>query len=220
MQYFVLKEYLDWKNYHPVKPAIDGVKAFKAFDLATIARYIDWGPFFIGWEMPGKFPAVLSDKIFGKEATKLYNDAQALLKKIIDEHWFTAKGVIGFWPAKSNNRDTITLQTNNGEVRLEYLRQQSKKAAGQFNFSLADFIRPESPSPTLPEWKSDLHTKPANQPFRYQTANPSTYDILKDYALQQKQNPTEAEQSLWQLLKGKKLNIQLMHMSSIKKEKR
>ncbi|MGN6352441.1 MAG: methionine synthase [Parafilimonas sp.] len=134
------KEQLNNENYTPIKPNVDGIKLFKDFDLATIAGYIDWGPFFIGWEMPGKFPAVLSDKNFGTEATKLYNDAQALLKKIIDEHWFTANGIIGFWPAKSNNKDTVTLQTKDGEVNLEFLRQQSKKAAGQFNFSLADFV--------------------------------------------------------------------------------
>ncbi len=199
------KEKFDWENYQPTKPAIDEVKVFKDFDLATIAEYIDWGPFFIGWEMPGKFPAVLTDKTFGKEATKLYNDAQSLLKKIIDEHWFTAKGVIGFWPAQSNNRDTITLQTSEGEVNLECLRQQSKKAQGQSNFSLADFVKPGGPSPTLSEGKSHQHTEPAYSNFRYQTADPSLYKILREYADQQKQNPTEAEKSLWQLLKGKKL---------------
>ncbi len=136
----VHKETFDWENYTPTKPAIDEVKVFKDFDLATIAEYIDWGPFFIGWEMPGKFPAVLTDKTFGKEATKLYNDARALLKKVIDERWFTAKGVIGFWPAQTNDRDTIILQTSNGEVNLEFLRQQSKKAQGQASFSLADFV--------------------------------------------------------------------------------
>jgi 5-methyltetrahydrofolate--homocysteine methyltransferase len=93
--------------------------------------------------MPGKFPAVLTDKTFGIEATKLYNDAQTLLKKVIDEHWFTAKAVIGFWPAQSNDRDTIILQTSSGEVHLEFLRQQSKKAQGQSNFSLADFVSPD-----------------------------------------------------------------------------
>ena len=136
------KERFDWENYTPTKPAIDDVKVFKDYDLATIAGYIDWGPFFIGWEMPGKFPAVLTDKTFGKEATKLYNDAQALLKKIIDGHWFTAKAAIGFWPAQTNDRDTITLQTNTGKVYLECLRQQSKKAQGQSNFSMADFVSP------------------------------------------------------------------------------
>jgi len=138
----VLKEYLDWKNYQPVKPAVDGIKVFKAFDLATIARYIDWGPFFIAWEMPGKFPDVLEDPIFGIEATRLHQDATALLKQVIDENWFTADGVIGFWPASSNNRDTVTVTTGDGEIELEFLRQQLKKAIGQPCYSLADFIRP------------------------------------------------------------------------------
>ncbi len=137
-----LKETIDWDNYRPVKPAVEGVKVLKDFDLATIAKYIDWGPFFIGWEMPGHFPAVLSDKAYGKEATRLYNDAQKLVEKIVAEKWFSADGVIGFWPATSNNRDTITLQTDNGEVHLESLRQQSKKAAGQPSYALTDFVSP------------------------------------------------------------------------------
>ncbi len=139
----ITKEYFDWKNYVPVKPAVNGVKVLKQFDLATIAKYIDWGPFFIAWEMPGRFPEVLSDKIFGTEATRLYNDAKKLVEKIVAENWFTADGVIGFWPASSNNADTVTLQTGNGEVKLESLRQQLKKAVGQPNFSLADFIKPK-----------------------------------------------------------------------------
>ncbi len=133
---------IKWDNYQPVKPAVDGVKVFKSFDIATIAEYIDWGPFFIAWEMHGRFPDILSDKVVGAEATKLYNDAKALLKKIVDEKWFTAEGVIGFWPAYSNDKDTVTLQTEGGEVQLESLRQQIQKAAGQPNFSLADFIKP------------------------------------------------------------------------------
>jgi 5-methyltetrahydrofolate--homocysteine methyltransferase len=140
----VTKEYLDWKNYKPTKPAVDGIKVFKDFDLGTIAPFIDWGPFFIGWEMPGRFPDVLTDKIFGTEATRLYNDAIKLVEKIVKEKWYTANGVIGFWPASSNNRDTITLQTEKGEVRLESLRQQMKKAVGQPSFSLADFVKPDS----------------------------------------------------------------------------
>ncbi|RPD48087.1 methionine synthase [Paracnuella aquatica] len=136
------KEQFDWAAYNPVKPAVDDVQVFQAFDLATIARYIDWGPFFIGWEMPGRFPQVLNDPQFGAEATKLYNDAQRMVEQIINEKWFTARGVIGFWPAQSNNRDTITLQTKEGAVNLESLRQQNKKAAGQPSFSLADFVSP------------------------------------------------------------------------------
>ncbi len=139
----VTKEYFDWKNYQPVKPKVDGVKVFSEFDLGTITEFIDWGPFFIGWEMPGRFPEVLSDKIFGTEATRLYNDAQKMVAQIIKEKWFTASGVIGFWQANSNNKDTITLQTDKGEVKLESLRQQLKKAVGQPSFSLADFVAPE-----------------------------------------------------------------------------
>jgi len=138
----IAKEYFDWKNYCPVAPSFTGTKVLKSYDLATLARFIDWGPFFIAWEMPGRYPAVLSDPIFGKEATRLFNDANTLLKKIIAENWFQADGVIGFWPATSDNADTITLQTEEGEVKIESLRQQLKKAVGQPNFSLADFICP------------------------------------------------------------------------------
>ena len=139
----ITKEYLDWKHYAPVKPSVNDVKVLKDFDLATIAPYIDWGPFFIAWEMPGQFPAVLTDKIFGAEANRLLADAQRLLATIVKEKWFDAKGVIGFWPATSNNADTVSLQTGKGEVKLEFLRQQLKKAVGQPNFSLADFVRPK-----------------------------------------------------------------------------
>lgn len=138
----ITKTYLNWKNYKPVKPAIEGVKVFKQFDLSTIAEYIDWGPFFIAWEMPGHFPNVLTDPIFGEEAKRLFADAKKLLTKIVEEKWFTANGVIGFWPANSNNADTVSVQTDKGEVKLEFLRQQLKKAIGQPNFSLADFIMP------------------------------------------------------------------------------
>jgi 5-methyltetrahydrofolate--homocysteine methyltransferase len=139
----VTKAYPDFRKNKTVKPKIDGIKVFKAFDLATIQQYIDWGPFFIAWEMPGHFPQVFNDKIFGEEANKLYKDANALLKKVVEEKWLTANGVIGFWPAYSNGADTVTLQTPKGEVNLEFLRQQVKKAVGQPNLSLADFIKPK-----------------------------------------------------------------------------
>lgn len=138
----VTKAYVDFKKHKPVKPKLKGIKVFKAFDLATIQQYIDWGPFFIAWEMPGQYPAVFDDKIFGVEAKKLFNDAKALLKKVVEEKWLTANGVIGFWPANSNGADTVSLQTTKGEVKLEFLRQQIKKTIGQPNFSLADFIAP------------------------------------------------------------------------------
>jgi 5-methyltetrahydrofolate--homocysteine methyltransferase len=151
----VTKEYFDWKNYKPTKPSVEGVKVLKDYDLGTIARYIDWGPFFIAWEMPGRFPEVLSDKIFGVEATRLYNDAQKMVQQLVKEKWFMADGVVGFWPAASNNADTVTLQTDKGEVKLESLRQQLKKAVGQPSYSLSDFIKPTQNSSPLGDGNSN-----------------------------------------------------------------
>ena len=204
----IMKEYFDWKNYKPVKPATEGVKVFREFDLGTIAKYIDWGPFFIAWEMPGRFPEVLSDKIFGAEAKRIYDDAQKLLKKVIDEKWFTANGVIGFWPATSNNADTITLQTEKGEIKLESLRQQLKKAVGQPSFSLADFIKP-GPSPQAFQINEDSAKAPSRREGEkepgYMWADPITYPLLKEFALKHRFNPTQAEEILWNLVKGKNL---------------
>jgi 5-methyltetrahydrofolate--homocysteine methyltransferase len=133
---------IDWSIYQPVTPSFTGTKTFDSYDLAEIARYIDWQPFFIAWEMHGKFPAILTDSIIGTEATKLYNDAQQLLQQLISEKWLNAKGAIGFWPAERTAPDTVTLYNGGETIDLEFLRQQVKKAAGQPNLSLADFIAP------------------------------------------------------------------------------
>jgi 5-methyltetrahydrofolate--homocysteine methyltransferase len=135
---------IGWDSFNPVAPTFTGTKAFDGYDLAEIVPYIDWGPFFIAWELHGKFPQILTDEKVGTEATKLYNDARALLKKIVDEKWLTPKAVIGFWPANSDGKDTIVLEDagGQGEVRLECLRQQIKKAPGQPNMSLCDYIAP------------------------------------------------------------------------------
>jgi 5-methyltetrahydrofolate--homocysteine methyltransferase len=135
---------VDWNGYTPPTPAFTGPKAFIDPDLAEIAAYIDWAPFFIAWEMGGRFPQILTDEKIGTEATKLYNDATALLQKIIDEKWLQAKGVIGFWPASSDGKDTVIVHNDPKKTNLEFLRQQAKKAAGQPNFSLADFIKPSA----------------------------------------------------------------------------
>ena len=136
---------VDWNTFRPVTPTFTGTKTFDGYDLAEIVRYIDWGPFFIAWELHGKFPQILEDAKVGTEATRLYNDAQQLLATIVREKWLKPKAVIGFWPANSNGKDTVTVQTGaNGEVHLEHLRQQIKKAPGQPNISLADFIAPAS----------------------------------------------------------------------------
>lgn len=135
---------IDWNGFVAPVPTFTGRKVFADYDLAEIRQYIDWGPFFIAWEMRGKFPDILSDTHAGAEATKLYNDANALLDKVITEHWLTAKGVIGFWETQRTAPDTIMLKDDNGMelCHLEFLRQQIKKAQGQPEFSLADFINP------------------------------------------------------------------------------
>ncbi len=135
---------IDWANFTPVKPTFTGTKLFDNYPLVEIAEYIDWQPFFIAWELHGKFPAILTDEVVGKEATKLYNDAKKLLKQIIDEKWLVAQGAVGFWPATKTAPDTVTLTNKESTINLEFLRQQIKKAPGQPNLSLADFIAPST----------------------------------------------------------------------------
>jgi 5-methyltetrahydrofolate--homocysteine methyltransferase len=133
---------INWDNFTPVVPTFTGTKTFTTYDLKEIAEYIDWQPFFIAWEMHGKFPAILTDSVIGKEATALYNDAQKLLQQIIDEKWLNAKAAIGFWPANKVGPDSVDVLADKEVVKLQFLRQQIKKAAGQPNLSLADFIAP------------------------------------------------------------------------------
>jgi 5-methyltetrahydrofolate--homocysteine methyltransferase len=145
------KTVIDWSAFRPVKPAFIGVKIFDSVDLNELAEYIDWQPFFIAWEMRGKFPQLLHDEVIGEAATKLYQDAKALLKKIIDQKWLTPRGVIGIWPANRTADDTVTIgsaEPDGFPEPLEFLRQQSKKAAGQANISLADFIAPKESGKT------------------------------------------------------------------------
>jgi 5-methyltetrahydrofolate--homocysteine methyltransferase len=133
---------IDWDTYQPVTPTYTGTKLYKNVDLSILRDFIDWKPFFITWEMHGNFPAILTDEVVGKEASKLYADANALLDTIINEKWLTADGTIGFWPA-SSDEDDVTVVADK-PVKLSFLRQQIKKAPGQPNFSLADFIAPTS----------------------------------------------------------------------------
>lgn len=137
---------IDWQSFAPVVPTYTGYKVFDKIELSELVDYIDWQPFFISWELHGKFPQILSDEKVGVEATKLYNDARKLLQQIVDEKWLTPRAVAGFWPANSNNKDTVTLTSNEEgneqKIQLEFLRQQIKKAADQPNVSLSDFIAP------------------------------------------------------------------------------
>ena len=118
-----------------------------ALSLSEIADYIDWGPFFSSWELHGRFPDILTDEVVGTEATKLYADAQAMLKKIIAEKRYTARAVLGFWPANSIG-DSVELYTDESRTTVlktfHFLRQQNEKTPGQFNHCLADYIAPKS----------------------------------------------------------------------------
>lgn len=132
---------INWATYQPTRPGFTGIRSFEEYDLSALRSFIDWKPFFIAWEMHGSFPEILSDEIVGKEATRLYADANALLDQLIAEKWLTAKGVIGFWEANSKE-DSVQVAAAEGPVTLHFLRQQIRKAAGQPNLSLADFIAP------------------------------------------------------------------------------
>jgi 5-methyltetrahydrofolate--homocysteine methyltransferase len=131
---------LDWANYTPVKPSFLGTRVFEDYSVAELIDYIDWSPFFSTWELTGKFPAILDDDKFGEAARALYDDAQAMLKKIVDENWFRAAAIVGFWPANSDG-DDIALE--GGEV-LHTLRQQLARREGRANVAMADFIAPKS----------------------------------------------------------------------------
>lgn len=135
----------DWIGFQPVKPQFTGIKIFSKANLSEIRKCIDWNPFFIAWEMKGKFPEILKDQYVGKEASKLFEDAQEMLDTIIREKWLEANGIIGFWPAARTAPDTVTLFNDKGHPieKLESLRQQIKKKEGQPAYSLADFIAPE-----------------------------------------------------------------------------
>ncbi|WP_295216970.1 methionine synthase [uncultured Brevundimonas sp.] len=130
----------------PGKPAFLGVKAFDAWDLQDLADHIDWTPFFASWELIGRYPLILDDEIVGEAARDLFADAQVMLKRIIDEKWFTAKGVVGFWPARADGDDIIVFADEGRDkeiARFHTLRQQIKKSNGKPNLALSDFIADE-----------------------------------------------------------------------------
>ncbi len=129
---------IDWEAYTPPAPSFTGVKEIE-FDMADLARYIDWTPFFASWSLAGRYPMILSDAKVGEAATSLWNDAQAMLQQILGQGWFTAKGVCGFWPARAVGDD---VRLDNGET-FYTLRQQIVKDNEKPNFALADFVSPQ-----------------------------------------------------------------------------
>jgi 5-methyltetrahydrofolate--homocysteine methyltransferase len=138
---------LDWNsNYRPMRPRVANA-ALDDFSLAALVPYIDWSPFFSTWELTGKFPAILNDDKYGAAARALFDDAKAMLERIVNEKWFTAHGVAGFWPANSEG-DDILLYADEARGKpiatLHTLRQQLARREGRANVALADFIAPRS----------------------------------------------------------------------------
>ncbi len=141
---------VDWSSYVPPVPKFIGRRVFRNFDLTELAKYIDWGPFFQTWDLAGPFPAILKDEIVGTEAVRVYGDGQRMLKRLIEGRWLSASGVVGFWPANTENDDDIVLYTDESrsEAALTWygLRQQTEKQEieGTMRPSrcLADFVAP------------------------------------------------------------------------------
>lgn len=142
---------LDWANTKPERPRVLGVTVFEDYDLAELTRRIDWTPFFQTWELAGKYPDILADKVVGETARQLYNDAQVMLQRLIGEKWLTAKAVIGLWPANSINDDDIEIYADENRDKviatLYGMRQQMVRDSSsenvRANLCLADYIAPK-----------------------------------------------------------------------------
>jgi len=141
---------MQWTGYTPQVPKFIGKRLFRNFDLAELAPFIDWGPFFQTWDLAGRFPDILKDEVVGSEAVRVYADGQRMLKRLIEGRWLTANGVIGLYPANTVNDDDIAIYTDDSrsEVAMTWhgLRQQTEKQVidGVMRPSrcLADFIAP------------------------------------------------------------------------------
>jgi 5-methyltetrahydrofolate--homocysteine methyltransferase len=138
---------INWDTFKPIQPNFIGTKTVEVV-LSELVDFIDWTPFFQSWELYGKYPAILSDEVVGEQASDLFKDAQNMLAKIVSEKWFTAKGILGIFPANTINDDDIEVYsepiTQNPKPKTFLsLRQQSQKTAGAPNIALADFIAPK-----------------------------------------------------------------------------
>lgn len=139
---------IDWSAYVPPRPKFIGRRTFANYDLAEIARYIDWTPFFQTWSLFGQYPAILQDKVVGEQAAKVFEEGQAMLRKIIDGRWLTASGVVAFYPANTVNDEDIEVYSDESRSQVLFtwrnVRQQTVKRDGVDNKCLADYIAPKS----------------------------------------------------------------------------
>ena len=145
---------LDWAGYTPPRPAMTGTLTFDDYDLAELVERIDWTPFFMSWQLAGKYPKILDDDKVGEAARSLFRDAQAMLAKLIDEKRVQARGVIGIWPANSVDDDVIEVYADESREtvieRLHHIRQQTTKNRDGVCYSLADFVAPKASG--KPDW--------------------------------------------------------------------
>lgn len=137
---------IDWDNENIPTPRKLGITIIEDQNLDELVEFIDWSPFFRSWQLFGKFPEILTDKVVGEQATILFNEAQEMLKKILHEKSFKAKGIFGIFPANANDQDDILVYDDNQNVISTFrtLRQQHKKSEGKEYFALSDFIAPEN----------------------------------------------------------------------------
>ena len=136
--------FIDWEDYTPVAPARSGVTVFQDIDLAIVKNYLDWTPFFSTWMLSGKYPKILEDPVVGAEAKRVFQDANAMLEKIVREKWLRVQGVVGLFPVQRLEDDLIILNEKGEQepVKFHFLRQQGKKGKGVPNRSLVDYIHP------------------------------------------------------------------------------
>ncbi len=136
---------IDWTDYRPPKPTFLGLQQFDDIDLRNLVDYIDWSPFFRTWELAGHFPKILDDEVVGETATELYQDARAMLGRIIEEKWLTAKAVVGFFPAGRDGDDVVLYANEDRSEEMHrfcFLRQQMNRKNSRANYCLADFVAP------------------------------------------------------------------------------
>ncbi|WP_304517165.1 methionine synthase [Cecembia rubra] len=136
--------FIDWDHFEPVAPAHKGITVMEDLDLNVLRKYIDWTPFFSTWMLSGKFPKIMEDSVIGKEAKRLYEEANNMLDQIIHEKWLKAKAVVGIFPVERVGDDIKVLGASK-EYSFHFLRQQGKKGKGVPNRSLVDYIHPRKP---------------------------------------------------------------------------
>jgi len=173
---------IDWAGCMPPVPRNSGVHVVEDIDLAVLCEYIDWTPFFLTWELGGRYPAILDDPNKGRMARSLFDDARAMLARIVDERWLTPRAVYGLFPANREGRDDVVVWTGEGRTeprtRFRFLRQQTPRRAGQPNLCLADFVAPSGTPDYLGGFAVSSGTEVAERAAAYEAEHDDYNAIL------------------------------------------